>query len=42
MNSVSAVDLGKRIIELLGVKEGDVLELSKLRDGSVRLRRAER
>jgi len=41
MNSVSAAGLGKRIIELSDVKEGDVLELSQLRDGSVRLRRAE-
>jgi hypothetical protein len=41
MNSVSAVGLGKRIIELLDAKEGDVLELSQLRDGSVLLRRAE-
>jgi hypothetical protein len=41
MNSVSAVDLGKRIIELLDAKEGDMLELSQLRDGSIRLQRVE-
>lgn len=41
MNFVSAIGLGKRIIELLDVKEGNVLELSQLRDESVLLRRAE-
>jgi hypothetical protein len=41
MNSVSVVGLGERIIGLLDAKEGDVLELGQLRDGSIRLRRVE-
>jgi hypothetical protein len=42
MTSVSAGELGKRIFELLGgVKEGESVDLSKLRDGSVLLTKVE-
>ncbi|HXZ98704.1 MAG TPA: hypothetical protein VED24_04985 [Candidatus Acidoferrum sp.] len=37
MNSVSPLSLGKKIIDALGIKDGEALDLSKLRDGSVRV-----
>jgi hypothetical protein len=40
MTSVTASQLAKRMLDLLGVKEGEAVDLSKLRDGSVLLRRA--
>lgn len=41
MNSVSLLELAKRVVELLGVKEGEAVDLAKLADGSVLLRRVE-
>lgn len=41
MNTVTAYELTKRLLDLLGVKDGEAIDLSKLRDGSVLLRRAE-
>jgi hypothetical protein len=41
MNSVSPLSLGKKIIELLGAREGEALDLAKLRDGSVLLKKVE-
>jgi antitoxin (DNA-binding transcriptional repressor) of toxin-antitoxin stability system len=41
MTSVSVLELARKVLDLLGgVKEGEAIELSKLRDGSVLLRRA--
>jgi hypothetical protein len=40
MNAVTVSELAKRILDLLGVKDGEAIDLSKLRDGSVLLRRA--
>jgi hypothetical protein len=40
MNSVSPLSLGKKIIEALGLTNGDTFDLSKLRDGSILLRKA--
>ena len=41
-SSVTCLQLAKRMLDLLGgVKEGEVLELSMLRDNSVLLRRAD-
>jgi hypothetical protein len=39
--SVSPLSLGKRIIEALGVRDGEAIDLAKLRDGSLLLRRVE-
>jgi len=41
MNPVSPVELAKRVVELLGVKPGEAVDLLKLRDGSLMLRRAD-
>jgi len=41
MNSVSPLSLGKKIIEALGIRDGEAIDLSKLRDGSVLLKKAE-
>jgi hypothetical protein len=41
MNSVSPVELAKRVLELLQVKPGQSIDLAKLRDGSVLLKRCE-
>jgi hypothetical protein len=41
MNSVDVTQLGKRIAELLGINEGEAIDLSKLRDGSIMIRKAE-
>ena len=41
MNTVDVTQLGKRIAELLGINEGEAIDLSKLKDGSVRLKRVE-
>jgi hypothetical protein len=38
---VSTGEVGKRVIELLGLKPGTAFEISKLRDGSILLRKAE-
>jgi hypothetical protein len=37
MKSVNAAEIGQRIIKALNVKDGDLIDFSKLRDGSVRL-----
>lgn len=41
MNSVDVTQLGRRIAELLGVEKEEAIDLSKLRDGSVLVRRVE-
>ena len=41
MNCVSTLELGKRLVELLGLKEGEAVDLAKLANGSVLLRRVE-
>jgi len=40
-SSVSPLSLGKKIIEALGIRDGEAIDLSVLRDGSVLLRKAE-
>ena len=39
--SVTSVQLAKRILALLNLAEGESIDLAKLRDGSVLLRKAE-
>jgi len=42
LNSVSPVELARKVLDLLGdVKEGEPIDISLLRDGSVLLKRAE-
>jgi hypothetical protein len=41
MNSVTLLELAKKIIHVLAVREGEALDLAQLRDGSVLLRKAE-
>lgn len=42
MKSVTASELTKRVLDLLGgVKEGETIDLSKLRDGSVLVSKVE-
>lgn len=41
MTSVSVLELARKVMDLLGVREGDAIDLSKLRDGSVLIRRAD-
>jgi hypothetical protein len=38
-NHVSALTLGRKIIELLSCKPGEEIDLAKTRDGSVLIRR---
>ena len=40
MNAVSPVELANRVLELLGIEPGQTLDLAKLRDGSILLRKA--
>lgn len=37
--AVTAVELAKKVIEALGLKAGDPIELARLRNGGVLLRR---
>lgn len=39
MTSLTAIQLTKRLLELVGAKEGSTLDISKLKDGSVLIRR---
>jgi hypothetical protein len=41
VDTVSATELAKRIIELLGLKHGDMFDIAITRDGHVLLGRAE-
>jgi hypothetical protein len=41
MTSITLLELSRKIVEALGVNEGEAIDLSKLRDGSVLLRKAE-
>jgi hypothetical protein len=41
MNTVTASQLAKRVLDLLEVRPGEALDLSKLCDGSVLLRKVE-
>lgn len=41
MTSVSVLELARKVVDLLGVNEGESIDLAKLRDGSVLLRKAE-
>ena len=41
MNSVTALELAAKIVQLLGINAGESIDLAKLRDGSVLLRKAE-
>ena len=42
MTSVSVLELARKVLDLLGgVKEGEAVDISLLRDGSVLLKRAE-
>ncbi len=41
MTSVTAPELAKRMLDLLGAREGTALDLSVLRDGSVLLKKVE-
>lgn len=40
-NSVTAAELGKRIIRLLGLKTGEPFEIAKTRDGQVLVKKSE-
>ena len=35
MNPVSAGEIGKRVVDLLGIREGDPFEIALTRDGHV-------
>jgi len=39
--AVSPVGLARKVLDLLGVTEGESIDLSKLADGSVRLKKVE-
>lgn len=39
--AVTAAELAKRIVDLLGLKSGEPFEIAKTRDGQVLIRRAE-
>ena len=41
MNSVTPLELARRIVQALGLREGEAVDLSILRDNSVLLRKAE-
>jgi len=41
MDSVTPLELTRKILEALGVRRGEAIDVSKLRDGSVLLRKAE-
>jgi len=41
MRTVTAAELAKRMLDLLGAGEGETLALSKLRNGAVLLEKAE-
>lgn len=41
MKSVTFLELAREVVDLLGIKEGESVDLAKLRDGSILLRKAE-
>jgi len=41
VKALTSVQLAKHIVELLKLQEGESIDLSKLRDGSVLLRKVE-